>query len=309
VRIWTYLQAMAPPQIIVPVALCKFAGAYFALQALSRRTPLQLDVAVWVGGMTVAGVLVLMRVYDEIKDAEHDLRLGRAGDPRYAQRPIVVGSITVPELARTARALNLSLVLCNLLLVDAVGLLACCGLLVVLWLSSRWFFWPAIERHLLLAFATHNPLTLVIGGYVVAVYAGRFAGIDGPGAALLLASMWLPVAAWETARKIRMPEDETDYETYSKIFGWQTAALIPGALVLAATLCLVTLAARAGLSPVLSRAFVALAMVPTFYCLRLRLRPSRTHARLQSVIEFYAGAVDILLLAGLVAAYGVDIAR
>ena len=32
----------------------------------------------------------------------------------------------------------------------------------ILWLSSRWFFWPAIQKNLLLAFATHNPLTLVV---------------------------------------------------------------------------------------------------------------------------------------------------
>ena len=39
------------------------------------------------GIATVALFLLLMRLYDELKDAETDMQLGRAGDPLYRDRP------------------------------------------------------------------------------------------------------------------------------------------------------------------------------------------------------------------------------
>jgi hypothetical protein len=35
----------------------------------------------------------------------------------------------------------------------------------VMWLSFHWFFWPRMSGHLLLAFVTHNPISLLLGGY------------------------------------------------------------------------------------------------------------------------------------------------
>jgi 4-hydroxybenzoate polyprenyltransferase len=37
---------------------------------------------------------------------------------------------------------------------------------------------------------------------------------------------WLLLLSWELARKIRYPEEETAYITYSKIFGLQNAIII-----------------------------------------------------------------------------------
>src|SRR5205807_943508 len=97
-------------------------------------------------------------------------------------------------------------------------------------------FCPAISKKLVLAFATHNPLALAVSGYVVAVFvrdfgAAALTGWTGP----LMVALWAPVAAWETARKVRVPADETEYETYSKALGWKAAALVPAAFMALAT--------------------------------------------------------------------------
>ena len=42
------------------------------------------------------------------------------------------------------------------------------ALLGVVWFSSRWFFWPRVQRDLLLAFLTHNPIGGVVGATLVA---------------------------------------------------------------------------------------------------------------------------------------------
>src|SRR4029079_3366176 len=77
---------------------------------------------------------------------------------------------------------------------------------LVSWLSFRWFFAPAISRHLLLAFATHNPITLVFGGYAAATFLCDPArSLGWLQTALLLVGLWLPVAAWATSRTGRAP--------------------------------------------------------------------------------------------------------
>jgi hypothetical protein len=40
----------------------------------------------------------------------------------------------------------------------------------------------------------------------------------------VIVGLWLPFAAWELSRKIRVPEDETSYRTYSKVLGWKVAS-------------------------------------------------------------------------------------
>src|SRR5439155_732003 len=64
---------------------------------------------------------------------------------------------------------------------------------------------------------------------------------------LVLLAPVASVAAWETARKIRIPEDETDYGTYSKLLGWRLAALLPAGFIAAGVACLAPVAVAARL--------------------------------------------------------------
>jgi len=91
-------------------------------------------------------------------------------------------------------------------------------------------------------------MILVLLGYVAALHVQDFgtAGVDGR-AIVLLVGLWMPWTAWETSRKIRIPADETAYETYSKVLGWRVAPLLPLAAVILSAACLVPTLRAAGM--------------------------------------------------------------
>jgi 4-hydroxybenzoate polyprenyltransferase len=249
---------------------------------------------------------LLLRVYDELKDAKADIRLGRAGDPRYKDRPIVTGAVTIEDVGVLRWVVTTMLVAINVPL-GGWNLIGFTVLFLVTWLSFKWYFWPAISRHLLLAFITHNPITLFFAGYVVAVYAGDYGihSIDAWALVLMLV-FWAPLGAWETARKIRAPEDETDYQTYSQVFGWKLAPFVPIAFIMLGTTCMILLSGRIGLNWVLPAVVVAASCIPVFRCIAFRISPSNKTAVLQPFVELYAVAMDLGLLVAILVSRGLD---
>jgi hypothetical protein len=182
-------------------------------------------------------IALLMRVYDELKDVETDKRLAAAGDPLFASRPIVTGKLRVDDL-HLLRRFGLTLGVIAIAVVAAYAPLAGAafvGTLVVVWFSSRWFFWPRIQGDVLLAFLTHNPIAGLVG--VATVLTAVSTSTAAPSLALCAAIVgvsWFPVSAWEVARKVRAPSDETAYQTYSKRLGvGRAAALLATCFLLA----------------------------------------------------------------------------
>jgi hypothetical protein len=296
VRLSNYLAAMFPLPVMLPAALVSFLAVHWGLQAMTEPSILPGSVAVTgrvlLGALSLGLFQLLLRVYDELKDAETDIALGKAGDPRYKDRPIVTGHVTVADLDALRAYVTWGLVVLNLLLgVDVF--LAFLGAFALCWLSGKWFFWPAVSRNLLLAFATHNPLTLVLGLYVVAIFASEFtyrAPLDG-WVALLLLGLYLPVAAWEVGRKVRLPEEETDYQTYSKWFGWRLAAAIPGVCVIGSAVCLTAVLWHLEMrwSPLL---IWAAALLPLAAIGQLLLDPRPGRTQLKPVLELFLLAVN-----------------
>lgn len=305
-RIADYLGEMFPPAFQIPIGAASFASVYFGLQALGGATRMTVGWRALGGAATVILFSLLMRVYDELKDVETDLRLARAGDPRYKDRAIVTGRVQVADLVALRWTVTALLGALNLTLGFPWPLLAFLGLFAVGWLSFRWFFWPAVSRNLLLAFLTHNPIALLVGAYVVAVYVADFGAASLPSkAALLLLAGWAPIAAWETSRKVRHPTEETEYQTYSKLLGWRTASLLPAAFVLVGTAALLVVASAAGLGWGYRGVVLVGAMVPLFACVRFRLAPSPARARLRPFVEIFAAVVHVGLAIALVGRYGV----
>ena len=307
-RVRVYLREMCPPQIVLPTGLLKFGVAYVCLQGLATTQPLGFGWRALLGGLTVGLVMLLMRIYDELKDVESDMRLGKAGDPRYRDRPIVRGAVQVADVLWLRNLVVGLLWLVNLSLLQWSALGGFALLFSILWLSSHFFFWPAISKSLLLALLTHNPITLFLGLYVVAVFAGDFGwtALDASGVVLLLLSMWLPVAAWETSRKLRLPADETAYETYSKLWGLKRAALVPAAFVALATAASLLLSTRIGLPALVQVGLVLLAAIPISAALLLSWAPTAKRTKLQPFTEAYAGLSDLLLLVAVVVCRGVE---
>ena len=95
------------------------------------------------GAFSIVLFSLLMRIYDEMKDAEADIRLGRAGDPRYKDRPIVTGAVTMDDLVVLRWMTTALLIVINAPL-GQWPLIGFAVLFLVTWLSFKWFFWPSI---------------------------------------------------------------------------------------------------------------------------------------------------------------------
>jgi hypothetical protein len=305
-RLAYFIWKMFLPLTYVPTAIANFALLSFALQALQGRAPLQYTWRSVAGTLSVLFFMLLLRVYDELKDVEVDLRLGRAGDPRYRDRPIVTGQIRVEDLEFLKRALCAALVALNLPMGSVWPLAGFTVFFTIAWLSSRWFFWAPISKSLLLAFLTHNPMLAVLGGYVFTVTLGEFGpGVVGRGSLPLLLGFWLPVAAWETSRKIRRPEDETSFETYSKVFGWKVAPFVPVGFALGATACLSWVARETSVSPLYPLALALATVALAAAAVRFRAFPSTRSAKLQPYAEAYVMVAMLGLPLALALRHGV----
>jgi 4-hydroxybenzoate polyprenyltransferase len=292
---------MFPPAVQVPGGIAAFAALYFTLQALGGADTLELPWRAYAGAATVVLITLLLRVYDELKDVEVDQRLGKAGDPRYQDRAIVTGHILPEDLVALRWWVTALIIAINLPLGVPYPLLAFALLFGVTWLSFKWFFWPAVSKNLLLAFITHNPMTLLVFGYVLALYVHDFgAGGLTLDALWLALAFWLPMAAWETSRKVRRPEDETDYQTYSKLLGWRVAGILPALFGAGAAASMIAVARVAGLSPIFMAIVAVAAAVFVAACLRFLLRPSTAAANLKPYSELYMIVSTVgLMIAGL----------
>jgi len=302
-----YVNAMFPPAVLVPMGTAQFLSLYLGLQALTGIAPLHLGWRAAVGVATTVLWMLLIRLQDDITDAATDIRLGRAGDPRYENRPVVRGEITPHELRIMAAVTLGALVALNTLRGQAAMLLALIFGLGVTWLGFRWFFITALARNPTpLAYLGRKALTILFGVYACAVYWDAFGPLrpTGPIVLLLLAPI-ASVAAWETARKIRIPEDETEYGTYSKQLGWRSAALLPALFVATAAACLMTVTAVARVDWWYPMALGAAAAIAIGACVLFRVSPSRSRANLRRYVEVFGAVANVGLVVALTTARGV----
>lgn len=302
-RVAEYLAAMFPPLVNVPAGLVLFFAVYCGVQGLAGTAPLVVSPRALAGAASLVLLALLMRVQDELKDLAADRRLAAAGDPRFAGRPLVTGRVSAADVDRLRRLVLAALLILNLPLGFPLPLLPFALALLVTWLSGRWFFWPAMAGNLVLAFATHNPIALLDAAYAAAV-AGRDlgTGVLRPGDALVLLAVYLPIAAWEIGRKVRAPEDETPYETWSSRLGWRAAGALPAVLAAGAAACFVAVARASGLGPVYPVAVLGALAVVLVRCTRFLRAPSARTADLRPAVELFT----VVASGGLVAALAVS---
>ena len=305
-RMATYVREMFPPAVMVPSGVANALAIHLGLQALAKGGGLRVTWRLVLAALSVVLTMLLLRVYDELKDAASDAALARAGDPRFASRPVVDGRVTLRDVVTLRWLVTALLVIVNGAMVHPLPWAAFALLMAAAWGSLNWFFWPAVSRSLLLAFATHNPISLVVSAYVVAVYVADegWGNLPVTGTALVV-GLWLPVAAWEIARKIRLPADETEYETYSRRLGMRPAALLVAALAggCAGALFLVSRAAGLGIAYDAALALVTLLLLARVGLLVARPTPAR--AALRPFAELLGAVATGGLLAAAVVSRGV----
>ncbi|MGC6768132.1 prenyltransferase [Enterococcus sp. LJL51] len=217
-RLNTYYKEMFPliPRLFVGVIM--FFEIYFLLLLNYGVKVEQLAIGMGeiVGSLTIFIFLMILRIADDFKDYETDQRL-------FPHRALPSGRVYKQDLIKVAVVVIVIAVVSNIIWMNNLPFFA--FLFIYGTLMSLWFFQKSkIQPNLLLALVTHNPVQLVMNAYIISFTCYKY---DLPLVSwtsfLVLLTLYFPALIWEISRKIRAPKDETEYVTYSRIFGYKKA--------------------------------------------------------------------------------------
>jgi len=213
-RLHIYFKEMYPilPRLLLGVIV--FLEIYFILLLNYGVTDFSIGIQEFVGGFTIFGFLLFLRIADDFKDYETDLKL-------FPHRLLPSGRVTKRDL-KIALTVTLTLVsVLNLVFMNNIPFFL--FLMLYGFLMSMWFFKKAkIQKSLPLALVTHNPVQLVMNIYIISFTCIKYHLNPLSLTTFLVAmTLYFPALIWEISRKIRAPKDETEYTTYSKLFGYQ----------------------------------------------------------------------------------------
>ena len=212
-RMRVYLAEMYPvPQRLFFAAVFYTSFASFLTSIHGIKVSL-LTTYTLTGIWSIFAFMLTLRLMDELKDLEIDRQL-------FSDRPVPSGRVLETDIAASLTAVIALFILANLWTGRALWMALV--LLAYSLLMFRYFFIPGILRkYLLLNLITHNPVTAILLGYVVVLFSVEhglaLSSIDWPRTVLLILMYWSVLFAWEISRKIRAPEEENAYVTYSQI--------------------------------------------------------------------------------------------
>lgn len=213
-RLHIYFREMYPiiPRLLLGFLL--FFEIYFLVILTHGQGTLSIQIGMQeiIGGLTVFSFLLALRIADDFKDYETDLRL-------FPDRPLPSGRVLKKDLRIVLITVVSVMIVLNLIFLD--NTLFFLILVAYGFFMSFWFFQKyKIQKNLLLALVTHNPVQMIMNAYVISFACKKY---DIPllsgNNALILCTLYFPGLVWEISRKIRAPQDETEYVTYSSLFG------------------------------------------------------------------------------------------
>lgn len=275
-RQWLYLRERYPPAQQLFVAALVFFEIYFVLLLNEGVRLFRLGAGEAVGAWTVFAFLLLLRIADDFKDHETDKQL-------FPERPLASGRVDQRDvwvLLGVVVAVTIGL---NVAFMNNLGFFV--FLFTYGFAMSMWFFAKdKIQPNLVLALITHNPVMMILNVYVISYTCFAYGLPLLTWTTFLLAwTMYFPGLIWEVARKIRAPQDETAYVTYSSLFG------VPKATRFIAVLTLVDVATNMALVWPLNRWAVLVlgANVAVMTWLFTRFVADPTRFRLITKVERY----------------------
>ena len=174
------------------------------------------------GAWSIFGLWLVLRLMDELKDEDIDREL-------FPHRPVPSGRVLKADIKGTLAGAIILYVGAHVF----AGAALWTALIVLGYsvLMFKRFFAPQVLRQsLIITLVTHNPIVPFILAQCFVIFAADH------GLALkelrwdlivpFIVMLWLPLLAWELARKIRCPEEETAYVTYSRLFGYMGAVVL-----------------------------------------------------------------------------------
>ena len=213
-RLNIYFKEMYPIIPRLALGFMVFLEIYFIVLLNSGVTQFQLGIQEIVCGFTVFSFLCWLRIADDFKDYELDCRL-------FAHRPLPSGRVKKKDLAIFVSILIVVTLLLNLIFMN--NFLFCLFLYTYGSLMAIWFFQKhKIQKSLPLALVTHNPVQMIMNIYINSFTVIKYDIAPFSLTNILAAfTLYFPALIWEITRKIRAPQDETEYVTYSKLFGYR----------------------------------------------------------------------------------------
>ena len=193
-----------------------FGEIYFIVILNYGVTEFHINYQEFIGGFTVFSFLLWLRIADDFKDYELDCRL-------FSSRPLPSGRVKKKDLIIFVTILIAVTVLLNLFFMNNFPFflfLYIYGTLMSLWFFSK----KKIQKSLPLALVTHNPVQMIMNIYIISFTCIKY-GLSPFSWTNFLAAwtLYFPALIWEISRKIKAPCDETEYVTYSKLFGYKKA--------------------------------------------------------------------------------------
>ncbi len=217
-RLNIYFKEMYPiiPRFIL--GLIVFGEIHFIVLLNNGITDFNIGIQEFIGGFTVFSFLLWLRIADDFKDYELDCRL-------FSHRPLPSGRVHKKDLAVFVGLLIAVTVALNLIFMNNFGFflfLYIYGTLMSLWFFSK----KKIQKSLPLALVTHNPVQMIMNIYIISFTCIKYSlGAWTLTNFLAAWTLYFPALIWEVSRKIRAPKDETEYVTYSKLFGYKKATM------------------------------------------------------------------------------------
>lgn len=213
-RLSIYFREMYPLIPRFALGLIIFGEIHFIILLNAGIRTFHLGFQELIGSFTVFSFLLWLRITDDFKDYELDCRL-------FAYRPLPSGRVHKKDLALFVTLLIIVTVLLNLFYMNNFGFflfLYIYGTLMSLWFFSK----KKIQKSLPLALVTHNPVQMIMNIYIISFTCIKYQLPLFTFIHFLAAwTLYFPALIWEIARKIRAPKDETEYVTYSSLFGYQ----------------------------------------------------------------------------------------
>jgi len=215
-RLNIYLNEMYPVIPRLLLSFIMFFEVYLLVILTNGTSGIHINGQEFIGAVTVFGFLLSLRIADEFKDLEVDLRL-------FPERPYPSGRVKTKDLATLLIIVSVTIITLNLLFMNNLiyfVILVVYGVLMSLWFFSKY----KIQKSLPLALITHNPIQLILNLYIISFSCIKYNfNIFTLNNMIILLTLYFPGLIWEVSRKIRAPKDETEYTTYSKIFGYEKA--------------------------------------------------------------------------------------
>lgn len=214
-RIKIYLDEMFPVSYFIGTVI--YTLVVLLTFAKISNVELQFHMAYVGVAIGLISLILLIRIMDEFKDYQDDLT-------NYPDRPLPSGRVLKSDLM-VLGAVGVGIGTLTSMVTKESFLWYMISL-AFSYLMLKWFFIEnKMRKSLPLALVSHHPIVFIYLVYIGETFRA-LNGIEGLSMYWIIVPIGLASTNWEFSRKLRSPEEETEYTTYSKIWGPRTAASV-----------------------------------------------------------------------------------